>query len=207
MVGDSVMYGYMDSLPSKRLADHPQLVLNREQQLFDFCYNYSTPGASLAGVLSPSSAVRAANGLPGGVTFAQLLAQTDAPAVLVNLGGNDSQDRASIPDRVKQMAQACQAAGKIFAFVGVVDVNAACAYDYAPIGASLYASGYLTVAADIAAAAEMLRQTCRNEGYAYVDVRSIVPPAPWPSITGDVVHPTQSYSTAVFTHVARGIAG
>lgn len=207
ILGDSVAYGYLDSRPSKRLADHPQLVLNREQQLFDFCYNYAVPGASFTGLLSTSSVTRAANGLPNGCTLTQLLASTDAQAVLFNLGGNDSQNRAQLASNVKAAAQACQVAGKLFAFVGVIDINAMSAYNYAPAGTSLYNSGYIDVAADIAAAAEILRQTCRAEGYAYVDLRSGVSPEPWASITGDVIHPTQAYSTAIFTHVARSIAG
>ena len=207
MVGDSVMYGYLDSLPSKRLPDHPQLVLNREQQVFDFCYNYATPGASFTGVLSSNAGVRTANGMPGGCTLGQLLAQTDAQAALFNLGGNDYPNRAQLADNVKAAAAACQAVGKLFAFVGVIDINAMSSYAYAPAGTSFYTSGYLEVAAEIAAAAEIVRQTCRAEGYAYVDLRSGVLPEPWASITGDVIHPTQAYSTAIFTHVAKAIAG
>lgn len=174
--------------------------------MFDFCYNYAIPGASFAGVLSADQATRAANGMPGGCTLAQLLAQTDAQAVLFNLGGNDSQNRMQLASNVKAAAQACQVAGKIFAFVGVIDINAMSAYNYAPAGTSLYNSGYIDVAADIAAAAEILRQTCRAEGYPFVDLRSGVRPDPWGNITGDVIHPTQQYSTAIFTHVAKSIA-
>lgn len=106
--------------------------------MFDFCYNYAIPGASFAGVLSADQATRAANGMPGGCTLAQLLAQTDAQAVLFNLGGNDHQNRSGLPDAVKTVAQACQAAGKIFAFVGVIDINALSAYSYSPAGSSFY---------------------------------------------------------------------
>lgn len=106
--------------------------------MFDFCYNYATPGASFTGVLSADQATRAANGMPGGCTLAQLLAQTDAQAVLFNLGGNDHQNRSGLPDAVKTVAQACQAAGKIFAFVGVIDINALSAYSYSPAGSSFY---------------------------------------------------------------------
>lgn len=97
-------------------------------------------------------------------------------------------------------------AGKIFVFVGVVDINAVSAYRHTPAGTSLYDSGYIDVAADVAAAAEIVRQTCRAEGYPFVDLRSGVKPEPWGSITGDMVHPTQQYSTAIFTHVAKSIA-
>lgn len=210
LIGDSVLYGSLGpgvNTVTERLVDHPQLVLNRSQEVFDFCYNYAKPGASFAGILSVDSATREANGLPNGITLSQLLQQSDAQAVLFSLGGNDYQHKQNIPDYVKQVAQICQAHGKIFAFVGLVDINASSSYTYAPNGTSLYNSGYLHVVSEFAAGAELLRQTCRHEGYPFVDIRNGVSATPWESITGDIVHPSQQYSTRIFEYVASSIAG
>lgn len=87
MIGDSVLYGAIDA---GRLINHPQITLNANQNVFDFCYNYATPGSSWAGCFSDDQGVRLANGLPGGRTLAGTFdLHPDAGAVLFNLGGND----------------------------------------------------------------------------------------------------------------------
>lgn len=188
------------------------MTLNANQSTFDFCYNYSLPGASWAGCFSDDSVVRQANGLPAGRTLAQTLdLHTDAEAVLFNLGGNDE---SMTPDaitlltsRIKAAANLCIARGKMFAFVGIVDVNTTSTCNYQPLGTNLYDSGYLPLAARIAASAEILRQTCIHEGYAFVDTRNLNKITNWGTITGDLVHPSQSYSTQIFTTVAKAITG
>ena len=95
----------------------------------------------------------------------------------------------------------------MFAFVGIIDVNATSTYNYQPLGTNLYDSGYLPLAARIAASAEILRQTCLHEGYPYIDTRNRNLITNWGTITGDLVHPSQSYSTQIFTTVAKAISG
>lgn len=209
MIGDSVLWG---ALGTSQLPITPQQTLNANQGVFDFCYNYQMPGSSWAGCFSDDHVVRQTNGLPGGKTLAQTLQlHPDAGAVLFNLGGNDESLTPNaitlLTSRIKTAAQICTANNKLFAFVGVIDVNATSSYNYQPLGTSLYDSGYLPVAARIAAAAEIVRQTCLHEGYAYVDTRNRNLISDWSTITGDLVHPSQQYSTQIFTTVAKAISG
>lgn len=209
MIGDSALYGSMGpgiDLVNERLVDHPQLVLNREQSVFDFCYNYSKPGASYAGIFSPDPATRAKNGLPNGAELNSTLANTDAGAVLILLGGNDFAHKEQLPSYVKLMAQACIANNKLFAFVGPPDINATASYVYQHPGVDFYSSNYPQVVAELSAAVELIRQTCIHEGYIYLDTRNNVL-VNWATCTGDFVHPSQEYSQAIFTYVAKSIGG
>lgn len=209
MIGDSALYGSIGpgtDIENERLSDHPQLVLNREQAVFNFCYNYSRPGASYAGIFSPDSATRAKNGLPYGVDLNTLLANTDAGAVLFLLGGNDFPHREQLPSYIKLAAQTCIANNKLFAFVGSPDINATASYRYLNPGVDFYASNYPQLVAEVAGAVELIRQTCIHENYIYLDTRNHVP-VDWSTCTGDLVHPSQEYSRAIFTYVARSIAG
>ncbi|MFN9476458.1 hypothetical protein [Acidovorax sp.] len=211
LFGDSGAYGAMsDPLdPSvTRLATPPATTLNDNQDVFDFCYDYSRGGASWEAFFSSDPARREAAGLPGGVTFANLLTTTDAGAILFCLGGIDHSNLPIIANSVKQAATMCQAAGKHFAFVGVAEINASASHTWDNLGEpDFYASENLRTVAKIASANEMLKQTCLHEGYPMIDVRSLVPVTDWGNVTGDIIHPTQAYSTAVFTRVAHGIAG
>ncbi|WP_428001892.1 hypothetical protein [Acidovorax sp.] len=204
LIGDSVLYGAQGA---GRLAIPPRQTLNTAQAVYDFCYDHSMPGASFALLLSDDPAERALAGLPGGIALADLLAATDAGAVLINLGGNDSADPEVMPANVKRVASICKLAGKAFGFVGVIDVNVASSYAYEPLGTSFWDSGYLARVSGIAAVAELLRQTCAYQDYPYVDVRNGVTISDWDGVTGDIVHPSQAYSIQIFTHVAHIIAG
>lgn len=67
MIGDSALYSSIGpgiDIENERLSDHLQLVFNREQAVFNFCYNYFRPGASYVDIFSPNSVTR---GLPDGV--------------------------------------------------------------------------------------------------------------------------------------------
>lgn len=208
LIGDSVLYGAQGASltqPDGRLPIPPRQTLNTAQSVYDFCYDHSRPGASFGLLLSDDPAERALAGLPGGISLAELLATTDAAAVLINLGGNDSADPVVLPAKVRRVADICLQAGKAFGFVGVIDVNVASSYAYQPTGTSLWDSGYLAQVSGIAAVAELLRQTCAYLNYPYVDVRNGVTITDWDGITGDIVHPSQAYSIQIFTHVARVI--
>lgn len=204
MIGDSGMYGV---LGTGRLAMYPQLTLNTSQPIFDFCYDYSKGGAAWKHVFSPNQSIRQ-NALPNGVTFDSLLQQTDAQAILFGLGANDYDNIDAIINGVIEASRLCAYHNKVCAFVGIADGNATSAYNYDPQGAtSFYESGYIQVAGKLAQAAEVLRQVCTHEGYIYIDIRNCVPIINnWGTITGDVVHASQSYSTAIYTHVANWIS-
>lgn len=211
LIGDSVLYGAQGeglNRPGGRLAITPRQTLNTAQTVYDFCYDHSMPGASFTLLLSDDPAQRMLAGLPGGIALADLLAATDAGAVLFNLGGNDPADPVALPAQVRRVAAICTLASKAFGFVGVVDVNTASSYAYEPVGTSFWESGYLARVSGVAAVAELLRQTCAYQKYPYVDIRNGVPITDrWDGITGDVAHPSQAYSIQIFTHVAHAIAG
>jgi hypothetical protein len=212
MIGDSVLYGAcgVGTGPhgSGRLNSHPQQVLNAQQSVFDFCYNYSMPGASFSGILSSSPQLREANGMPSGCTIKQLLANTDAVGVLISMGGNDnSLDLAlhtAFIANIKYVADACVAAGKLFAFVGLVDVHIQESIENMGLTGDM--TPYLRELTRLAANAETIRQVCVLNGYAYVDIRNNIVTAS-KSITGDIVHPNQAYSEEIFTYVAKAITG
>jgi hypothetical protein len=207
MIGDSSMWG---AINLSRHQDHPQLVLNREQAVFDFQYNYSTPGASFGGILSTDPSVRASNGLPYGQTLEQVLqTHQDVGAVLFGMSaGNDQSGQAEVlAQRINHCANACINANKIFAFVGGPDVNISDSYDNYPNGADFYTSGYLQKIADIVGNMEVLRQVCLQEGYPFVDVKNRVKIDEWNGITCDIIHPSQDYSRQIYTYVAKAITG
>jgi hypothetical protein len=213
-LGDSVGYG---SLGPGRLSVTPRQNVNAAQTVFDVSasLDYTKGGASMAGVLSLDSTIREAHGLPDGASLDILLAFSGCEAVLICLGGNDP-----IPGfegKILELAGKCITAGKPFAFVGLVEIDAVAAYNYgvtngffAP-GASFYTAtfggiGLLEHLGNLAWKAETLKQVCRKEGYPFLDVRAWVD-APLGNTTGDFVHPTQEYSTAIFNKVGRSIAG
>lgn len=204
MIGDSGLWG---ANGQGRLAVYPQMTLNANQSVFDFCYDFSKPGAAWKHVFSPSQSIRQ-NALPNGVTFDSLLQQTDARAILFGLGANDYDNLDAIINGVIEASRLCAYHNKVCAFVGIADGNATSAYNYDPQGAtSFYESDYIQVAGKLAQAAEVLRQVCTHEGYVYIDIRNCVPIIDsWGTITGDVVHASQSYSTAIYTHVANWIS-
>ena len=193
-----------------RHADHPQIVLNREQNVFDFAYNYSMPGASFAGILSADTAVRQANGLPNGATLEQLLdSHPDCNGILFGMSAaNDAAGQsAQLAARINTVANICISRNKLFAFVGGFDVNASDSYENVPYGTDFYSSGYLQRLADIVGNMEVLRQVCLQEGYAFVDVKNNVKITEWAGITCDLVHPSQDYSRKTYTYVAKAISG
>lgn len=209
MIGDQVLWG---ALGTRQLTVTPQQTLNANQSVFDFCYNYQRPGSSWAGCFSDDPSVRLANGLPGGKTLAETLdLHTDAGAVLFSLGGNDGGQSPNeitlLASRIKQAAKLCVSKNKLFAFLGVIDINVTSQYNHTPIGANIYESGYLQRAAAVAGTAETIRQVCLHEGYPFIDIRKTVPISDWSTITGDIVHPSQQYSTQIFTTVAKAISG
>lgn len=207
MIGDSAMWG---AINATRHVDHPQIVLNREQKVFDFVYNYSMPGASYAGIMSADPNVRQANGLPAGVTLYELLQQhPDVGAVLIGMSaGNDSSGQADqLAARINAVANICIANNKIFAFVGGPDINISDSYENYPNGQDFYTSGYMQRIADIVGNMEVLRQVCLQEGYAFVDVKNRVKIEDWAGITCDIIHPSQEYSRQIYTYVAKAISG
>lgn len=210
LFGDSGAYGAQGpgtDPVNERLAIPPVVTLNTAQSLFDFRYDYSRPGASWGKFFSPLQAQREAAGLPNGIEFADLLLGTDAQAILFCMGGIDHGNLADLPAGVRRAAGLCQRASKAYAFVGVPEIHATASFDYQPHGADFYASLNLQTTVAIASAAEMLRQTCLHEAYPFVDVRNAIRIRDWATVTGDMIHPTQAYSTAIFTRVARFIAG
>lgn len=210
MIGDSVLYGALGEGTGPhgcgRTDPNPQQVLNANQGVFDFCYNYAMPGASFEGVLSTNPSVREANGLTGGVSFPALLdLHSDAGAVLINLGGNDQPVESNILiQNIETLASICITKGKLFAFVGIIDVSAKDSISNTNYTGSPYP--YLVQTARFAANADTLRQVCIIKGYPYVDLRNHIKHN-LTGITGDIVHPNQAYSEAIFTHVARAITG
>ncbi len=210
LFGDSCAYGSqgpgLDPV-NERLAIPPVATLNSEQSLFDFHYDYSLPGANWGSFFSPVQAERAAAGLPGGIEFADLLLATDAQAVLFCMGGIDHGNLAALPVGVRRAAGLCQQANKAYAFVGVPEIYATASFEYQPHGTEFYTSLNLETAVAIASAAEMLRQTCLHEAYPFVDLRNVLRMLDWTTVTGDMIHPTQAYSTAIFTKVAQSITG
>lgn len=212
MIGDSVMYGACGQgngpLGSGRVSPHPQQVLNAQQSAINFCYNYSMPGASFAGILSPYPQVRQANGMPSGCTFEHLLATTDAAGVLFSMGGNDNSldptTHAALMANIVYVANLCTAAGKAFAFVGLIDVHILESISNENLSGDM--APYIRELARLAANAETLRQVCVLNGYPYVDVRNTISTA-GKMITGDIVHPNSRYSAEIFTYVAKAITG
>ena len=212
MIGDSVLYGACGpgTGPSGcgRLNPHPQQVLNAQQNIIDFCYNYSMPGASFAGILSTDPQVREANGMPSGRTLEDLLANTDAVGVLFSMGGNDnSLDHTlhiALINNIKYAANACAVAGKLFAFVGLVDVHIL--ESIANMGITGDMSPYIRELTRLAANAETVRQVCAVNGYPYVDIRNNISTT-GKNVTGDIVHPNQGYSEEIFTYVAKALTG
>ncbi len=207
MIGDSSMWG---AINTTRHPDHPQVVLNREQNVFDFSYNYSTPGASFAGILSSDPITRAANGLPAGRTLEETLAlHPDAGGVLFGMSaGNDMSGQATVlANNINTCANLCISANKVFAFVGGPDVNVSDSYENYPNGGDFYSSGYLQKIADIVGNMEVLRQVCLQEGYPFVDVKNRVRIMEWNGITCDIIHPSQDYSRQIYTYVAKALTG
>lgn len=209
MIGDSVLYG---AIEAGQLQQHPQITLNTYQNIFDFCYNYATPGASWAGCFQDSQCTRKLNGLPNGKTLEETLnVHQDAEAVLFNLGGND--DTLSLEnmllyiERIKSAAAICKNKNLLFVFIGIIDINVTSTYMHTPITTSIYTQGYLPIAMRFASAAEILRQVCIHEGYPFIDVRNLVKINNWGNITGDLVHPSQDYSIQIFSTVAKAIQG
>jgi hypothetical protein len=212
MIGDSALYGAIGPgtgpLGCGRLNPHPQQVLNAQQSVFNFCYNYSIPGASFAGILSTNPQVREANGMPLGCTLSELLDNTDASAVLINLGGNDnSLDLAlhtQLLANIPQVANLCISKGKLFAFVGIVDVHILEAMYNEGLSGDMSAG--IRELCRLASNAETVRQVCTLNGYPYIDIRNNVC-TKGKNITGDIVHPNQSYSEEIYTYVAKAITG
>lgn len=206
LFGDSGAYGVAPT-PTGRLDVTPVMNLNAAQPVFDLVYDYSVGGASFSNFFSTVPANRALAGLPGGVDFADLLLSTDAGAILFCMGGLDRNNIQGLAANIRRAASLCQLASKHFAFVGVCEINASASYAYTPIGADFWSSENLATCVGIAAANEVLRQTCLRQGYPFVDVRTLVPVASWSDVTCDVIHPSQTYSTAIFNKVGRCIAG
>lgn len=204
LFGDSGAHGVAPT-PSGRLAVTPVMNLNAHQSTFNFAYDYSIGGASFANFFSTVPANRALAGLPGGVEFADLLLSTDAGAVLFCMGGIDRNDIPGLAANIRRAASLCQFAQKHFAFVGVGEINATASYAYTPIGPDFWTSENLATVVGIAAANEVIRQTCLHQGYPYVDVRTLTDIPNWADTTVDIIHPTQSYSTSIFTTVAHAI--
>lgn len=195
MLGDSVLYG---ATGGTRLSPHPQEVLNASQSVFDFSYNYATSGASFAGILSNSAVTRKANGLPGGITFTELLDQRpDARGVLFNLGGNDA-NAALIPS-IMSLVDTCRTKGFSFCFIGLIDISVKQSLEYSQSTWGVVPS--IQAASNVAMNAETVRQICLINGYPYIDIRNKVV-VDLNNITGDLVHPDQAYSETIFKYVA-----
>ena len=208
LIGDSVAYGSQGpgvDLVNERLAVTPCQNLNNSQSLFYFGTDYSTPGASFAKLLSGDATQRLSAGMPMGLSLQSVLQSSAAQAVLICLGGNDSEWASSVPAYVESVASICAAAGKIFAFVGVVPVNANHSATYS--GNQANYPIFLSRSMQIAAVDEAIRQTAIRKGYAYVDVRNLVPVTDWAGLSGDLIHPAQAYSTKMFSFVGKAIAG
>jgi hypothetical protein len=209
MIGDSVLYGALGEgtgpLGCGRVSPHPQEVLNSHQGVFDFCYNYAMPGASFAGVLSADSLIRTANGMPNGVPLFDLLEDVhpDAGAVLINLGGNDFSG-ATLISNIDIVADICKYQNKLFAFVGLVDICVKESIENTNYTGDILP--YLEQTGRFAYNSDTLKQVCVIKGYPYVDIRNNVK-HDLVGITGDLVHPNQAYSEAIFTHVAKAITG
>lgn len=204
MIGDSGLYG---ANGTSRLSAYPQLTLNSSQNVFDFCYDYSIPGASWERLFSSNPAIRLSAGLPGGCTFEQLLQTTDASAILFGLGGNDYNNLNFIISGIREAARLCSLYGKACAFIVPAFANATQSYNYSnPAGTTFYNSGYMEIAAKLAGASETVRQTCIHEDLIFFDTQNRVPILDWSSITGDIVHPSQSYSTSIYKAIAEAIS-
>ena len=204
MIGDSGLWG---AAGQGRLPIYPQMTLNANQSVFDFCYDFSKPGAAWKHIFSPNINDRINGGLPSGLTLEYILSTTDAEAVLFALGGNDYDNIYAIISGVKESARLCRQYNKAFVFIGIADVNATSAFNYDPQGAtSFYESGYIEAAGKLAQAAEVLRQTCGHENLPYIDIRNNVRISDWSTITGDVVHPSQSYSIQINKYIAQAIS-
>lgn len=190
-----------------RLSVYPQLTLNNSQNVFDFCYDYSIPGASWKNLFSSDPALRLSAGLPGGCTFEQLLQTTDASAILFGLGGNDYNEPSFIISGIREVARLCSLYGKACAFLVPAFANATQSYNYSsPPGTTFYTSGYMEIAAKAAGAQETVRQTCIHENLIFFDLQNRVPVTDWSTITGDIVHPSQSYSISLYTAVAAALS-
>lgn len=204
MIGDSGLYG---ANGSGRLSVYPKMILNNSQNTFDFCYDYTTPGASWERLFSDNAAVRLSAGLPGGCALDQLLQTTDAGAVLFGLGGNDYNNRNYIISGIREAAILCSLHGKACAFIVPAFANATQSYNYSPPeGTDFYSSGYLDIAAKLAGASETVRQTCIHENLFFFDIQNKVPISDWNSVTGDIVHPSQSYTIDIYTSLALAIS-
>lgn len=199
MVGDSGMRG---SMSGGRLPYPPYAILSHEQGLWDFTDDYSHGGASFAGVLSDDPVAREGSGMPGGITFKELVETNPCVGVLISLGGNDDIARPDeLINNIIRMYTIVHQAGKVCAFVGVPDISAAQSWDNT---AGSYGSmvEYMQRAAAVAHNADLVKQTCVMYEYPYIDIRNAVP-ADMRDITGDYVHPNQRYCTEIWKHVAR----
>lgn len=204
LIGDSVAYGSIDG---GRILPSPVEILNQNQTVFNFTSDYSRPGMSFSSMLSDNINTRFDYGLFFGLTLQEVLdAHTDCQAVLINLGGNDQSlsqtDETTLINNIKTVANTVASSGKIFCFIGVIDVNAKQSAQYLGVQ-NIYTSGLIQAAKNIASSAEILRQVCIIEGYPYIDIRKDVS-VDLSNITSDIVHPTQEYYEKIFkTVVAR----
>lgn len=217
LFGDSCAFGALGEAPNGRLSPTPAEVMNAAQQSYDFAYDHSRGGANWQAFFSQDQATRESVGLPNGVTFAQFVTQhADLGAVMFCLGGLDMDNLPFLSQSIRQAAGICTLASKAFAFVGVANINATSSYAHTPINAdpndqTFWGSFNLERVCKIAAADEMIRQTCLHNGYVYVDMRNRLPkvlPSDWGLLTGDIIHPTQAYSQELWRMVAlQGIGG
>lgn len=204
--GDSVVNG---ALASGRVVPLPIQILNQYQKTFDFAYDFQKPGANFAGFTSVDKSTRELNGLPNGITFDDYLkTNPDVIAYLIAFGGNDEcgteADRNLFTERIDSIANTLKNNGKLFAFLGIIDVN---------VEQSMINSGvvdpisnyrpYMHHAVRIAACAETLRQWCTLRKYPYVDIRRMGNPISFNNITGDIVHPSQEYCNYIFSTIGR----
>lgn len=204
--GDSVVNG---SLANGKTVPLPIQILNQYQKTFDFAHDYSKPGANFAGFTSDDKTTRELNGLPNGITFDDYLKNNpDVIAYLIGLGGNDDCStetaRQSFTDRIDIIANTLKANGKLFAFLGIIDINIESQMiNTGVIDPIVNYKPYMHHAVRIAACAETLRQWCNLRKYPYVDIRRMGNPVGFNNITGDIVHPQQEYCNYIFSSIGK----
>lgn len=185
--------------PGGRHPITPFMTLKARQTLFDFQIDASAGGMSFDSAINGSHAA----------SFASIVTDASIGAVLISLGGNDNTGsavtEAAFIQNVSAMATMLTLHNKLFCFAGIPDISVKQSWAHTGGTGDAISSGRLSVGADIARNAEVLRQLCSIRGYLYCDIRNAVA-VDLQNITCDIVHPDQLYSIAIYTHIAKWIA-
>lgn len=209
LFGDSIAAGaYLDASGLQHRRDTLSILHSAQNQM-QFT-NYAVAGASFTGFLHTDAITREGNGLPNGITLEEFIAgNPQYTGYLFEFGGNDNAivNPAAYEAKIHCIANACKSAGKIFAFVGVVNVNASESYNYLrQFQPDTLHSPLAQHAAAIAYNAELLRQVCVHYGYPCVDLRNTIQ-VDLGHVTMDIVHPNDKYFAAIWTRVGKALVG